>query len=304
MNEVLQKLFLIIFAIMIVTLSSSSATADPIYTLNMVEEKVIIPMEKKSLFGTRSIRLSATIYRPKSEGIHPLLILNHGSTRNPEHRKKMFEMKKQSSIFVNKGFVVVVAMRRGYRDSEGGWAETFGKCDSPHYSFAAKEAVKDIRAVSEYMKKKDYVDPARTLMAGQSGGGFASLAYASAYPDELLGVINFSGGRGGATKRHGVCEPKKLINTVGGFGKDGKLPTLWIYSENDSMFPPPLPKQMFQEYIKNGGKGKIVLLTSKEAPSGHKHFVKGIKIWEPIVDDFLQDIGLLERDERSGGRIQ
>ena len=264
-----------------------------LYALDAVEEEVRIPMELKHLFRTKAINLSATIYRLNAEGKLPLLVLNHGSTRNPEKRRKMMKMRKQSAVFVKKGFVVVVAMRRGYGDSEGAWAESFGKCDSPHYSSAAKEAVKDIRAVVDYMKKKPYVDTTRILMVGQSGGGFSSLAYASIYSNELLGVMSFAGGRG-AKKSYGVCDPKRLIATVGSFGKTARIPTLWIYTEKDSLFPPPLPQEMFEAYKRKGGKGKLIILTSEQTPCGHFLFYKGITTWEPIVDEFLKEIHLLK----------
>ena len=264
-----------------------------LYGLDLIKEEVRIPMEVKSQFGTKTINLSASIYRLDTDKKLPLVVLNHGTPRDSVDRKKKTELKTQSMVFVKKGFVAVVPMRRGYGDSEGEWAEDIGSCNNPDYHSAAKEGVWDLRAAVDYMRKEPYIDSTQILMVGQSGGGFASLAYASVYSDGLVGIINFAGGRG-PRGPYEVCLPERLIATMGDFGKTSKTPSLWIYSEKDVFFPPPLPQKMFEAYQNNGGEGKLRILTSGQTNHGHNLFMMGITTWEPIVDEFLREIHLLE----------
>jgi pimeloyl-ACP methyl ester carboxylesterase len=51
-------------------------------------------------------------------------------------------------------------------------------------------------------------------LAGVSVGGFSSLAYASAYPEDVAAVINFAGGKG-SVEPYKVCSEESLIYTVG-----------------------------------------------------------------------------------------
>ncbi len=163
---------------------------------DMVEEEVRIPMQLESVLGTKTLHLAGTIYKPESGDNFPLLILNHGTPRTAEERKKSTKMRDQSNFFVQKGFVVV-PMRRGHGTSEGEYAEDVEKCSQVDYDLIAQEAVKYLKATVAFMTRKPYVDiDKKILMAGQSSGGFASLAYASVYPEELMAVINFAGGKG------------------------------------------------------------------------------------------------------------
>ena len=132
-----------------------------------------------------------------------------------------------------------------------------------------------IYLIVDYMKKKPYVDITRILMGGQSVGGFASLAYASVYPSELAGVINFAGGKG-SKRPYEVCRPERLIATMGDFGKEARMPSLWIYTEKDEFFPPPLPQKMFEAYKEKGGEGKLLMLTSEQTSWGHNLFFMGV----------------------------
>jgi dienelactone hydrolase len=258
----------------------------------MAEEEVKIPMEVKSIFGAKRVNLSGTIYRADSDRKFPLLVLNHGTPRDEQERKNVVKFRDQSKVFVKKGFAVVLPMRRGYGTSEGDYAESSGKCDSADYDIVAKEVVKDIKATVEFMRNKPYVDSdKKILMVGQSAGGFSSLAYASIYPDELVGVINFAGGKG-SIKPYEVCSPERLVSTVGSFGRTSKkVPTLWVYTEKDDFFPPKLSKKMFEAYQNKGGQGKFLLLPSE---FGHEFFHRtvAIKTWEPIVDEFLKEVSV------------
>jgi len=254
-------------------------------------EEVKIPMGLKSVFGTKTIHLSAVIYKPDSGEKFPLVVINHGTPRKDEDRKHTYKFKAQSMVFVRKGFAVVVPMRRGYGTSEGEYAELSGKCDNADYDNVAKEVIKDIRATIEFMKKQAYIDTdKKNLMVGQSTGGFSSLAYASAYPNEVLAVINFAGGRG-SLEPYKVCSEERLIHTMSNFGKKIQMPTLWIYTEQDDFFPPKLSKKMFEEFRKKGGEGKFILLTSE---FGHSFFHRTTKEWEPIADEFLKENNLIK----------
>lgn len=254
-------------------------------------EEVNIPMEIKSVFGTKTINLSATIYKPDSGEKFPLVVINHGTPRKEEDRKHTYKFKEQSKVFVRRGFAVVAPMRRGYGTSGGEYAESSGKCDNADYDNAAKEVIKDIRATIDFMKKQAYINTGKkTLMVGQSAGGFSSLAYASVYPDEVVAVINFAGGKG-SMEPYKVCSEERLVYTMSNFGKKIKMPTLWIYTEQDDFFPPKLSKKMFEAFRKKGGEGKFILRSSE---FGHSFFHKTTKEWEPIVDEFLKENNLIK----------
>lgn len=255
------------------------------------DEKIKIPMTVKHLLGDSNINLSATLYKPDGKEPFPLAIINHGTPRSKEDRNRNVTFKTQSEYFVKKGFVVVVPMRRGFGESEGIYVEEHGKCERPDYYSAAMEGAKDIKAVVDYMIKQPYVDKSKILIIGQSTGGFASLAFGSMNVEGVIGIINFAGGRG-SPRDDFVCAPNTLIWTVGKFGKTSKMPTLWIYTENDKYFAPSISKEMYEEYVKNGGKAKYVLLPPF-MEDGHKlfHRKEGMPIWTPIVDEFLRELG-------------
>lgn len=272
------------------------------------QEKIKIPMTVKHLFGESTVNLLATLYKPEGEGPFPLVIINHGTPRAQEDYKKIFTFKNQSEVFLKKGFVVVVPMRRGFGDSEGTYAEFKGKCDRPDYYYPSMEGAKDIKAVIDYMIKQPYIDKTKILIVGQSTGVHTALALGSMNVDGVIGIINFGGGRG-SIKDEFVCSPNTLIWTTGNFGKNSKVPTLWIYTENDRYFASSIAKEMFEEYIKNGGKGKFILLPPF-MEDGHKLFLRkeGIPIWVPIVDEFLRELGfkfkstLYKYEDLSGGK--
>jgi len=250
-------------------------------------EDVKIPMELKTIFGTKLINLSATIFKPIGGEKLPLLVLNHGTPRDEGARKKVIPNKEQGRAFARKGFTVALPLRRGHGTSEGDYAEYAGDCDNSEYDNPAREAVKDIRAVVDYMKKQPYVDTGRKiLLVGQSAGGFSSLAYASAYPDEVVAVINFAGGRGRVAP-YKVCNEWRLVNTMGNFGKTFKGPTLWIYTDQDDYFEPRLAKTMFEAYRSEGGTGKFVSFSSE---FGHAFFAMATRTWEPVIEEFLKEI--------------
>lgn len=260
------------------------------------QEDIRIPMMIESPSGSNFVELSASVYKPEGEGPFPLIVINHGTPRNPDSRKKRVDFSLQGIEFVKRGFVVVVPMRRGFGDSGGDYSESHGKCSNPDYYSSGMEASMDIMATVEFMAKQPYVDPTRILIVGQSAGGFSSLAFGSLNVKGIVGIINFAGGRGSLKDKSGVCSPDNLISATGEFGKNSEVPTLWIYTENDSYFSPSLARDMFDSYIRNGGKGEFVVLPPFRN-DGHPMFKtkEGIPIWTPLVDEFINGLKILKR---------
>lgn len=143
---------------------------------------------------------------------------------------------KRSWIFVKMGFAVIIPMRRGYGHSEGSYAEEEGECDRARYYEAGMASALDLLATVRFMQAQPCIKAHHIILAGHSSGGFASLALASLGFDGLAGVINFSGGRG--AKADQICDPEALLEAFARFGRTCRVPTLWIYSENDTYFSP------------------------------------------------------------------
>jgi dienelactone hydrolase len=263
----------------------------PIPSVPLNERLIRIPMTVSRPSGVQRLTLEATLYKPAGPGPFPLVILSHGTPRDPRQRVgRRLRYNAQSWEFVSMGFAVVIPMRRGYGHSEGDYAEAAGPCNCSHFYKAGQESARDLRATVEYVSTLPCIDPQRLVLVGHSSGGLASLILASQGLPGVRGVINFGGGNGSMEGLN--CSPDRLIAAFALAGRSTRVPTLWIYSENDSYFPPWLAQEMHAAFRGAGGRAKFVMLPPF-CEEGHYLFtdVRGLARWTPVVNRFLNDLG-------------
>ncbi|MFI5354516.1 MAG: alpha/beta hydrolase family protein [Desulfobaccales bacterium] len=266
------------------------AGAEPIPELPLNEKIVRIPLEPQAS-GKPLLWLEATLFRPDGAGPFPLLVLSHGTPREAQQRLERQRFEAQSWIFVQMGFAVIIPMRRGYGHSEGSYAEEEGECERARYYEAGMASAHDLLATVRFMQTQPYIEAHHIILAGHSSGGFASLALASLGFPGLQGVINFSGGRG--AKADQICNPAALIDAFARFGRTCRVPTLWIYSENDTYFRAPLVQQLYQAFVSAGGSAQLVKVPPFLA-EGHFFFsdVRGLDLWPETVRSFINRLGI------------
>lgn len=241
-----------------------------------------------------SIKLEAMEIRPRGAGPFPLAVIAHGKDGGEDQRRAQtaIGMTSRALAFAKRGFVAVVAMRRGYGTSQGQYAENDGTCEATRYLEASRAGARDLVATVAAAAARPGVDRTRILVVGDSVGGINALALAAMPPPGVLGVVNFAGGRGGDPAEPGkVCQPDRLIEAVRSFGAAGKLPTLWIYAENDQLFSAALARQMYQSYVGPGGKATLAMLPPI-GRDGHRVFMEGGAAWREPLDAFLRQHGL------------
>jgi len=234
----------------------------------------------------------ATVFRPPGETPAPLVVLNHGSPVIVAERTSMERPRFStiSAFFVSRGYVVVAPLRPGYGRTGGRWLEAYGTCARPDYVAAGLRTASDIMATIDYMITQPFVAPGRTVVVGQSAGGWGTLALSSLNPSGVPGMIDFAGGRGGGQSVPGqVCEPDLLVKAAGMFGATARLPLLWITTANDSLFDPALVRRMVEAYNGAGGYA-IHRALGSFAHDGHSlaEHPAAAGIWEPNVSDFLK----------------
>ena len=265
--------------------------ASVVQSQDLVERFFRIPTPSSGKKG-----LEAVMVRPGEPGPHPLAVLTHGTPREASDRAGMspWQLLPQAREFARRGWTTVIVLRRGYGDSGGGYQEDARACSlSPNYSSSAKESVKDLREALEYLSKLPEVDPARIISVGISAGGFATVALTADAPPGLVAAISFAGGRGSKTP-DSVCNPDLLIKAFREFGKNSRIPMLWVYAENDHFFGPQIAQQFYLAFSQAGGKARFIHAAPFRG-DGHSLFsLAGIPIWTPMVDDFLasQDLTL------------
>ncbi len=107
-----------------------------------------------------------------------------------------------------------------------------------------------------------------------------------------------AGGRGGwaGGRANAVCDQPSLLEAAAAFGRTARLPTLWIYTANDSFFGPGLATALHQAFTQAGGRADLVAMPAFGA-DGHGLFFGpgGSAVWGPVVEGFLRAEGYASR---------
>jgi dienelactone hydrolase len=235
----------------------------------------------------------AMIVRPARDGAFPLVVLNHGS---PRERAKLKETRASAWTgvaveFARQGYAAAIFLRQGFGTSAGPLIEYSGPCRDPDYIGSGRQTAAQIAEAVEALKRQPFVDARRVVVVGQSAGGFGALALAAKPPSGVVAVLNFAGGRGSGRPDQ-VCRESRLVEAVRTFGRGVRLPSLWVYTENDSYFRPELARAMVGAWREGGGAAEFIAAPAFGA-DGHLLFgTPGIPIWRGYVDGFLRALAL------------
>src|SRR5262249_30493073 len=183
-------------------------------------------------------------------------------------------------------------MRRGYGHSDGlpgvSRATAYMSCQSSDLARGFDIEADDLDAALKAIAARPDADGTHAIAIGQSLGGGAVLALAARQPAGLLGVVNVSGG---AWRSDGdsVCDHDALVAAMATLGGRTRIVTLWLYAENDSLFPPALVDRMRDAYAKAGGRAELRMFPPV-LHDGHNLFVdfNGRGRWLRALDGFLQ----------------
>ena len=262
-----------------------TAQSAPATRVRFSEQVVLVPKAASPF----RVDLEATVFRPSGEGPFPLVVINHGKSPGKPVFQGRARFPAQTVEFLRRGYVVVLPMRQGFARSGGPYIG--GSCN---IEINGLQQAEDVVAALDYMVSQPYVDKDRIVVIGQSHGGLTTMAFSTISYPGVLGVVNFAGGL-----RNLSCPDweDKLIETFGDYGKDARYPSLWIYGDNDSYWPAPLPDRMFNAYKANakGAAADARMIDVGEfAGDSHRLFSsrEGIPVWLPEVGAFFRSLGL------------
>ena len=237
--------------------------------------------------GARPIMLEATYYPPAGAGRAPLAIITHGSDIGLI-QLRTWSFSTEAHWLRDNGFAVLALMRRGRGRSEGvNGEEDFGRNHEGgliDVSAGVAQAVEDLDSAIAHGRKLPGVRPGPVLLAGQSRGGFLSMHFAGLRPDEVMGVVNFSGG----WYPYGPVTTPYYANA--GRGAANKVPQLWLYADNDKLYDEALIRGYYEAYTAAGGRARFELL---HGVPGDGHLLRLYPDrWRPIADQFLATLDL------------
>jgi dienelactone hydrolase len=235
--------------------------------------------------GVRPIMLEATFYPPAGPGPAPLAIVNHGSEVG-RNQLRTWSFSTEAHWLHDNGFAVLALMRRGRGRSEGiNGEEDFGRDHEGNLidvSSGIAEAVEDLESAIAYGHTLPGVRPGPVLLVGQSRGGFLAMHYAGLKPNEVMGVVNFSGG----WYPYGPVTTAYYANA--GRRAAGAVPQLWLYADNDRLYDEALIREYHQAFVAAGGSARFELL--HDVP-GDGHLLRLYPDrWRPIADEFLASL--------------
>ncbi|AFT84321.1 dienelactone hydrolase family protein [Paraburkholderia phenoliruptrix] len=258
------------------------ALPDDIYlpSARLNEQIIRIPVDADG-----QITLQTTIYKPDGAGPFPMIVFNHGKIPGDPRMQERSDPLPLAREFVRRGYVVVAPNRQGFGQSGGVYHQD--GCDVERNGISQAG---DVAATIDYMSKQAYVDASHIVVAGTSHGGLATMAYGTEAAPGVRALINFSGGL-----RQDACGDWQgnLTRAFGAYGDKTKVPSLWMYGDNDSVWNAPLVAGMYAAYIAHGASAKMVDY-GKYKNDAHRLVGDrdGVQVWWPAVEAFLARVGM------------
>ncbi|WP_197065286.1 S9 family peptidase [Massilia sp. 9096] len=249
------------------------------YRIN--EHIVLVPAGKN-----HQARLETTVFQPNGPGPFPLIIINHG--KDPGHpnlqpRDRFYHM---AHAFVARGYAVMVPMRQGFADSTGYYHDH--GCDMTANGYTQAQDVYD---TLQFAREQSWIDADHIVVAGQSYGGLATIALGTQDLPGVRGLINFAGGL--RDDSNGCGWRSSLVSAFAEYGSQSKLPSLWMYGQNDSLFAPELVARMHDAYEQAGGHATLVEYAAfKRDSHGMLASRDGQKVWLDATMKFLDKVGM------------
>jgi dienelactone hydrolase len=239
--------------------------------------------------------LYTRICRPRGDAPARVVVINHGAPPDIRVRPTMQPTPCENEAvqwFLNRGYLAVMGMRRGYGQTGGAWAESHGPaCLAEGYAAAGKAGASDVDTLVNYATALPYARKNGVVVVGQSVGGWISDAYDSLPHPKVVAFVSMAGGHGG----HHVnnlpntnCRADELARAAGMFGAKAATPMLWVYTANDSFFAPEIATAMHAAFTAAGGKAELVQPGPYDT-DGHRLFFGkgGSAIWGPVMERYL-----------------
>jgi pimeloyl-ACP methyl ester carboxylesterase len=201
-------------------------------------------------------------------------------------------------FLLERGFTVVVPLRRGRAESGGTYVEEcayqMGKCSLAEYRTASEAGVADAVASTDAVFEQFVLaklKPRTVLLLGLSRGGFIALHFAALHPQQVQGVIAVSPGLLSVSdswpEEENATRVSLMRKMVARVGETYRGPTLWIYAARDPFYRDSFPRQLFSSFHAAGGRGEYVSIDKHSLPNGH---VPPFDLWRPAGERFLQSI--------------
>jgi len=246
------------------------------------EQVIMIP----AIDGQEHVELQTTIFKPPGDGPFPLVLMNHGKEPGNPHYQKRDRFIFMSREFVKRGYAVAIPMRKGFAKSTGDYSD-YGCNMTSNGQLQAD----DLQNALGYLSQQSWVDKNRIVVAGQSYGGLATMAFGTRSFPGVRGLINFAGG---LRTSGGNCQwQSALVDAFSSYGAKSTLPSLWFYGENDSYFNHDVASKLYNAYMTSGGNAELVAYgafkSDAHAMVGSRD---GVKVWWPETEKFLQKIGM------------
>jgi pimeloyl-ACP methyl ester carboxylesterase len=243
--------------------------------------------------GGRIFRLDALVSRPvAAAGALPVALLLHGKdfAESDMERVRPRGMAAQARDLAERGWLVVNVVRRGFGRSDGPFP-ALAHCGTLKLGEQFEADADETLAVLDLIRQRPDVDLKRLIVIGVSAGGPAAMAVAARKPPGLAGVMSISGGlnlpdcaEAGATA---------LVEAVRGYATRITAPQLWIYADNDALFPLSLVNRMHEAALGAGASIRRLSIAKLE-PNGHNVFgsALGRQTWLGELDKSLRAWGL------------
>lgn len=254
--------------------------------------------------GGQSIEVLAHIYKPPGPGPFPLVIHSHGRAVKAADRAALEYPVAvgHGNYWLRKGVAVVAPVRPGYGETGGPDVEDSGarwsgdQCRGrPQFTRIALTARRTVQATHQWALRQPWVRKDRILLQGQSVGGLTAVAAAALNLPGVVAAVNFAGGTGGnpVVSPGESCQPDLLTETWRQFGQQTRVPSLWLYAENDQYWGPTMPREWHAAYRTGGSDSTLVMTRPLEGRDGHQLLLHGGRLWSVPLDAFIQRVGLL-----------